>query len=51
MKLRKLFAMLLSLAMVTGLLAGCGGDTTTSEPPPVSPAPRLRPPLRNPVRP
>ena len=33
MKLRKLFAMLLSLAMVAGLLAGCGGDTTTSEPP------------------
>ena len=33
MKLRKLLAMLLSLAMVAGLLAGCGGDTTPSEEP------------------
>lgn len=33
MKRKKLFATILSLAMVAGLLAGCGGDTTTSEAP------------------
>ena len=33
MKLKKILAMLMALAMVAGLMAGCSSETTTSEPP------------------
>lgn len=44
MKLKKLFAMLMALAMVAGLLAACSNDTgNASTPRPASLCPTLRP--------
>ena len=57
MKLKKLFAMLMALAMVAGLLAACSSDTGNASTPPASEPvsdsqapeslmlPSLRPPL------
>ena len=36
MKLKKLFAMLMALAMVAGLLAACSNDTGNASTPPAS---------------